>query len=76
MPHRVEENGAIYSSIKMPSGTGDMDKAVRSTIFRIMLTTLAASIGEIGAYRGPMWLGCESGRSGSRRTPWECSGQC
>ena len=33
------------------------------------MTTLAASIGGIGAYRGPMRPGCESGRSGSRRTP-------
>ena len=33
------------------------------------LTTLAMSIGRIGAYRGPMRLGCEFGRSGSRRTP-------
>ena len=40
------------------------------------MTTLAASIGGIGAYRGPMRLGCESGRSGSRRTPWERSGRC
>ena len=42
----------------------------------MLLTTLAASIGGIGAYRGPMRLGCESGRSGSHRTPWERSGRC
>ena len=47
---------------------------VSVSITYVAVTTLAASIGGIGAYRGLMRLGCKSRRSGSRRTPWEHSG--